>query len=148
MVMSSGGSNNNNLKTNYNARESHISNPIYNLIAGGLIVAASIVGAKVGKGIELNNIMKIQNTKELTNPYHGYDPKADISKTNAEKYLLDMDKGEQFKYHGKKITLLQRSVDKEPTNTGYTDYFMIGNQITMLNTSNLNAKTIDDVFGK
>jgi len=134
-------------------KESHNNTAIYvsvPTISACLATALCVIVPSfyIGKGVELDKIMKLQHTKEITNPYHGFNPKADISKVNAEEFLLDMDKGEQFSYRGKIITLLKRIDDKEPTNTGYTDYFMIGNQINMINTSNLNAKTIDQVFGK
>lgn len=137
-----------NLNSNAHEIANYIADNPKKMIQGIGFIMALGLSYKIGQGTELNRIIKLQNTKELTNPYRGFNSKVDISKENAEHFLLNMDQGEQFRYHGKKITLLQRTDDKEPTNQGYTDYFMIGNQINMINTSNLNSKTIDQVFGK
>jgi len=136
-----------NLKYDFKDLGNYIADNTKQVAKGVGLIAGLFIAYKVGQASELNQIIKSQSTTELTQPYHGFNPKVDISNVNAEQYLLDMDRGDQFKYHGKKITLLKRIDDEESDNQGYNDYFMIGNQINIISTGNLNSKTIDNVFG-
>lgn len=134
--------------------QKQLRNIVKTIICGAILTATSQFSYKTGQGVERNKIMRLENAKEVKHPYRGFNPKADISKENAEQYLLDMHRGDQIRYKGAVITLLKRYNDMESSNTGVTDYFVVSNSgalksgVVEKNTSNLNAKTIDQVFGK